>query len=86
MRLTIAAFHSGAGHISDARLLATELKLDPDRWENVARALRELSRANRAAKAQHGYVRGSEVVSYVDEVWERFRAYRHETGGRDATP
>jgi membrane-bound lytic murein transglycosylase F len=86
LRLTIAAFHSGAGHVTDARLLATEQKLDPDRWENVAQALRQLSHAARAARAQHGYVRGSEVVAYVDEVWERFRAYRHATGDRDATP
>ncbi len=84
LRLTLAAFNCGAGHVSDARLLAAQRQLDPDRWESVAEGLRLLSRAEHAATAAHGYVRGSEVVGWVNEVWDRFRAYRHATGDRDA--
>jgi len=83
LRLTLAAFKCGPGHVTDARLLATEDKLDPDKWDNVAKALRKLSRAQHAAKARHGYVRGSDVVAYVNEVWDRYRAYRHVTGERE---
>jgi len=83
LRLTIAAFSCGLGHITDARLLATSEKHDPDVWANVARALRLLSRGEYAARAQHGYVRGSEIAAYVDRVWSQYRAYRHALGDRD---
>ncbi|MBI5509579.1 MAG: transporter substrate-binding domain-containing protein [Deltaproteobacteria bacterium] len=82
-RLTLASFACGAGHVADARLVATSEKLDPDKWANVARGLRLLSRAETAAKAEHGYVRGGEVVAYVDRVWGTYRAYRHDAGERD---
>jgi membrane-bound lytic murein transglycosylase F len=82
-RLALAAFACGAGHVSDARLVATRHKLDPDQWVNVAASLRLLSRAEYAGKAEYGYVRGSEVAGYVDRVWGLYRAYRHAMGERD---
>lgn len=83
LRLTVAAFECGPEHLTDARMVAAKESSDPDNWGNVAAALQKLARANYAAKAKHGYVRGPAVVRYVDEVWERYRAYRHATGDRD---
>ncbi len=83
LRMTVAAFNCGVGHVTDARLVATQQNLDANRWGSVATALRLLSRGEHAAKARHGYVRGSEVVTYVEQVWNRYRAYRHSTGERD---
>lgn len=83
MRMTVAAFNCGVGHVTDARLLATQRSLDANRWGSIATALRLLSRGEHAAKARHGYVRGGEVATYVEQVWNRYRAYRHSTGERD---
>lgn len=83
LQMAVAAFNCGAGHVTDARLVATREQLDANKWDSVAKALRLLSRGDRAVQAEHGYVRGGEVVRYVEQVWNRYRAYRHATGERD---
>jgi len=83
MQMTLAAFDCGAGHLTDARMLAAHQRWDPNTWDSIAKALRMLSHAKYAASADHGYVRGAEVTRYVDQVWGRYRAYQHATGERD---
>ena len=83
LRMTLAAYHSGLEHVKDARLLAAQQQTNADKWESVSDSLKLLAKRKHASKAKHGYVRGSEVVSYVDQIWERYRAYRHAGGERD---
>jgi membrane-bound lytic murein transglycosylase F len=76
MWFTLAAYNVGAGHVRDARRLAAQKGLNPDRWfDNVERAMLLLSRPEYARKAQHGYCRGSEPVQYVREIQSRYEAY-----------
>ena len=61
----------------DARKLASELDLDPDRWfDNVEKAIRLLSMPIYYRKAAFGYVRGQETTRYIREIRERYRTYR----------
>ncbi len=72
----LAAYNAGHGHVRDARRLARELGLDPDRWfGNVEQAMLRLSEPEFARRARHGYVRGHEPVKYVREIRRRYRAY-----------
>lgn len=72
----LAAYNAGSGHVADARHLAGEQGLDPNRWfANVEQAMLLLSKKTYAAKARHGYVRGNEPVNYVRDIRERFQAY-----------
>ncbi len=72
----LAGYNAGHGHVRDARRLARELGLDPDRWfDNVELAMLKLSEPEYAQRARHGYVRGSEPVQYVREIRERYQAY-----------
>ncbi|WP_455207931.1 transporter substrate-binding domain-containing protein [Kaarinaea lacus] len=76
MWLTLAAYNAGAGHVHDARSLARKMGWEPNRWfGNVERAMLLLSKRKYAKNAKHGYVRGSEPVTYVREIRDRYDAY-----------
>ncbi len=73
---TLAAYNAGVGHVHDARRLAGQLGLDPDRWfDNTEEAMLLLSRREYAKKARYGYVNGREPVNYVRDIKQRFEAY-----------
>lgn len=76
MWFTLAAFNAGAGHVRDARRLAAQLELDPDRWiDSVETAMLRLAEWRHFRHARFGYVRGSEPVEYVRRIRERYQAY-----------
>ena len=72
----LAAYNAGFGHVRDARQLASQRGLDPNRWfDNVEEAMWLLSKRAYYRDTTHGYVRGREVVNYVREIRERYRSY-----------
>jgi membrane-bound lytic murein transglycosylase F len=74
--LALASYNAGRGHVEDARRLAEQQGLDPDRWfDHTEQALLLLARKEFAARARHGYVRAGEPVAYVRQVRERYLAY-----------
>jgi membrane-bound lytic murein transglycosylase F len=76
MWFTLAAYNAGYGHVNDARRIAAEEGLNPDRWfGNVERAMLLLSRPQYASKSRFGYCRCTEPVNYVREVLSRYNAY-----------
>lgn len=76
MWFTLAAYNAGAGHVKDARRLAAQLGLNPNRWfDNVENAMLLLAKRQYAKNARHGYVRGSEPVQYVRKIRDRYHAY-----------
>jgi membrane-bound lytic murein transglycosylase F len=73
---TLAAYNAGAGHVQDARRLAGQIGLDPNRWfGHTEEAILLLSRKQYAKKARYGYVNGREPVNYVYDIRQRFEAY-----------
>ena len=78
IKLTMAAYNCGYGHIEDARALAKSEKLNPNIWEgNVAEAILKLSYPENYNKpiVKHGYVRGVEPFTYVKQVFDRYEMY-----------
>ena len=76
VRFALAAYNAGPGHVHDARRLAAEQGLDPDRWfENVERAMLLLEKPQYYQRARHGYCRGSEPVKYVSQIQNRYDNY-----------
>jgi len=76
MWFTLAAYNAGQGHVKDARRLARQQGLNPNKWfDHVEKAMLLLSKKKFYSKARHGYVRGSEPVHYVREISSRYRAY-----------
>ena len=76
LKFALAAYNAGAGHVQDGRRLARRLGLDGSLWfDNVEHAMLKLAEPEHARASVYGYVRGSEVVNYVREIHDRYRAY-----------
>jgi membrane-bound lytic murein transglycosylase F len=76
LRFALAAYNVGLGHVLDARRLAAELGLNPNKWfKNVERAMLLLEKPEYHSKARFGYCRGSEPVKYVSKIQNRYDNY-----------
>ena len=65
----LAAYNGGLGHVFDARQVARELQLDPDRWEgNVEEAIQFLKFRSFYTRFRHGKCNADIVVNYVRSV------------------
>ena len=79
---TLAAYNAGIGHLRDARILAKELELDPNKWfDNVEVAMLKLSEPRYFEKARYGYARGAEPALYVRNIRNLYRAYTDMASG-----
>ena len=76
IRFALAAYNCGAGHVQDARRIATAANLDLNKWfGNVERAMLLLSKPQWAGKVRYGYCRCNEPVRYVSEIQTRYGSY-----------
>ncbi len=78
IKLTMASYNCGYGHVVDARALAKSEKLNPNIWDgNVAESMLKLSYPENYNKSiiKHGYVRGVEPFTYVKQVFDRYDRY-----------
>jgi len=77
--MAIAAFNVGPRHISDARSLAREIGLDPDRWAgNVENALVLLDDPEVARRFPAGICRCRRAAAYTRRILRRYRAYTEQ--------
>ena len=75
-RFTLAEYHAGNGHVSDARRLAMDRGRDPNQWEDsLSETLPLLMQRKYFANTRHGFYRGAETVEYVEEILSRYRMY-----------
>ena len=64
----LAAYNTGMGHLEDARILAKKIKLNPDSWSDLKKALPLLSKTAYHDSLKHGYARGGETVIFVENI------------------
>lgn len=78
IKLTMASYNCGYSHVNDARFLARQDNLNPDKWDdNVEKMVLALSypqNYNRPG-VKFGYVKGIEPVTYVRQIFERYEHY-----------
>ncbi|MDR3262647.1 MAG: transglycosylase SLT domain-containing protein [Tannerella sp.] len=82
IKLTLASYNAGLGHVADAQRLAEKYGKNPTVWNgNVAEYIRLKSEPEYYTDSicKHGYLRGSETFNYVVEVLERYRYYKEAT-------
>ena len=78
IKLALAAFNCGYGHVTDAQRLAEANGLNPLIWDaNIAPMLLDLRFRKNYSKPfiKYGYVRGTEPVNYIEQIFERYEQY-----------
>jgi membrane-bound lytic murein transglycosylase F len=79
IKLSLASYNCGYGHVQDAQRLAKANGLDPMIWsDNVEKMLLALRLPINYNKdfIKYGYVRGSEPVNYIQQIFERYNHYK----------
>ncbi|PWB30249.1 membrane-bound lytic murein transglycosylase MltF [Pseudomonas sp. SDI] len=64
----LAAYNVGSGHLEDARKLAKNEGLNPNKWLDVKKMLPRLSQKQWYSKTRYGYARGGEPVHFVANI------------------
>ncbi|MGY4490351.1 membrane-bound lytic murein transglycosylase MltF [Pseudomonas sp. TE3610] len=64
----LAAYNVGGGHLEDARQLARNEGLNPNKWLDVKKMLPRLSQKQWYSKTKYGYARGGEPVHFVANI------------------
>jgi membrane-bound lytic murein transglycosylase F len=78
IKFVLAAYNAGIGHVMDARRLAMKYNYDPSVWEgSVEDFLLKKSDPEfyNDPVVEHGYCRGSESLSFVNKVLDRYEHY-----------
>lgn len=71
LKFVLAAYNGGNGHIADAQALARKYKDNPYKWDgNVEKYIELKSKPEyyNDSVCKNGYLRGAEVVKYVQQV------------------
>ena len=79
LKLTMASYNCGYGHVQDAQRLATKNGLDPEIWDdNVEKMILALNKSQNYNDpvVEHGYLRGHEPYNYVQQIFERYDHYK----------
>lgn len=66
--MALAAYNVGYFHLKDARQIVEMQQGDPNRWVDVRDALPLLAQRRWYQRVEHGYARGWEPVTYVENI------------------
>ncbi|MEW5249597.1 membrane-bound lytic murein transglycosylase MltF [Microbulbifer discodermiae] len=66
--MALAAYNVGLGHLEDARVLTEKMGGNPDLWVDVREHLPLLAKRQYYKNTKHGYARGWEPVTYVQNI------------------
>lgn len=66
--MALASYNVGYGHLEDARKITEHLKKDPNKWIDVKEHLPLLQKRNWYRFTKHGFARGEEPVTYVQNI------------------
>jgi membrane-bound lytic murein transglycosylase F len=68
LKISLAAYNIGQGHVRDAQKLAVQLRLDPEKWDSIKKTLPLLRYRQYYQNTTYGYCRGTEPVKYVRQI------------------
>lgn len=80
----LASYNVGFGHLQDARILTKRQGGDPDNWFDVRERLPLLAICKYHKTLKHGYARGREPVTYVENIRNFYELLVWQTSFRTA--
>ena len=81
--IALAAYNVGVGHMLDARDLARNQGLDPEKWSSLVQTLPLLSDPKYYEKTKYGYCRGNEPVQYINNIIVYYDVLRYKRIAQD---
>lgn len=66
--IALAAYNIGQGHILDARNLARQMDISPNKWTSLKKTLPLLRHRKYYKKSIYGYCRGTEPIKYIKQI------------------
>jgi membrane-bound lytic murein transglycosylase F len=66
--LALASYNIGQAHLEDGRVLAQRMKLNPDAWADLKKALPLLNQYEYFSTVKYGFARGGAPVVFVESV------------------
>jgi membrane-bound lytic murein transglycosylase F len=78
IKFILASYNVGLGHVEDARRLADKNGGDSKSWREVAYWLIRKSKRSvyNDPVVKYGFARGTETVTYVESIMDRYQNYR----------
>ncbi len=78
IKFVLASFNTGQNHVRDAQKLAKKYGENDKSWAVIANYLQKLAKKEYFTDpvVNYGYCRGEEPVSYVKEIFDRYRIYK----------
>lgn len=72
----LASYNCGYGHVLDARRIARDMKLNPDKWfDNVEKAMNLLKIRRYYSRTRYGYCQSGITIRYVREIMKTWKEY-----------
>ncbi|MFI3266303.1 MAG: transglycosylase SLT domain-containing protein [Rikenellaceae bacterium] len=75
MRIVLACYNAGIGHVMDARNLAKKYGKNPDSWEEMSHFLRRKHEYASDEVVKCGSFRGGETMAFVEGVVSQYGTY-----------
>jgi len=86
LSLVLAAYNIGPGHLRDAQTLARRFGYDPERWEDAMDLMLPLlEQPSIYTHLPYGFAKGSDTVTHVQRIIDRYHRYQRETPGTPDT-
>src|SRR5690606_33813347 len=78
IKIVLASYNVGPGHVFDAYRLAEKYNKNPILWKDVSYFLKNKSKSKyyRDEVVKHGYCKGHITYNYVKEIMERYAHYK----------
>ena len=82
----LAAYNVGLGHVEDARKITASRKGNPDKWADLKDNLPLLRKRRWYKNTKHGYARGNEPVTYVQNIRHYYNVLNWTELAKSRTP
>lgn len=82
----LAAYNVGRGHLEDARVITEQNGGDPSKWADVKENLPLLRKKRWYKDTRHGYARGNEPVTYVQNIRHYYNLLNWTELSKNRTP